>query len=212
MRARISGVLLSAALMFGAGAASAQWSPAGPLTFQQGSTNNEVFFELPAAVTGFGAAAITVRYSALVFEPLELLPGDIAGLAPAVLGTPYDWGAGLAAVEITIPNGGALLDLPAGGRLFGARFNVLVDDGIPGNGNDIPATTTVYTDVLANAGGVVIPGMGWFPGDDVDLGTFSVDVNITPVPEPGTWALMLAGLGLVGGLAARRRSMPSSRA
>ncbi len=31
-----------------------------------------------------------------------------------------------------------------------------------------------------------------------------VDVNITPVPEPETYALMLAGLGLVG-LAARRR-------
>ena len=27
-----------------------------------------------------------------------------------------------------------------------------------------------------------------------------------PVPEPGTWALMLAGLGLVGWLAARRRA------
>jgi PEP-CTERM motif len=31
-------------------------------------------------------------------------------------------------------------------------------------------------------------------------------VQLTPVPEPGTWALMLAGMGLVGWLAARRRA------
>jgi len=205
MRARISGVLLSAALMLGAGTASAQWSPAGPLTFQQGSTNNEVFFELPAALSGFTGAAITVRYSALVFEPLELLAGDIAGLAAPVAGTPYDWGSGLTAVEISLLPISPPVDLPAGGRLFGARFNVLVDDGIPGNGNDIPATTTVYADVLA---GAIVSG---FPVE-ADLGTYSVDVNITPVPEPGTWALMLAGLGLVGGAALRRRAASPSRA
>lgn len=29
--------------------------------------------------------------------------------------------------------------------------------------------------------------------------------NVTPVPEPETWAMLLAGLGLVGGMAKRRR-------
>jgi hypothetical protein len=28
--------------------------------------------------------------------------------------------------------------------------------------------------------------------------------QLTPVPEPGTWALLLAGLGVVTGLARRR--------
>ena len=35
---------------------------------------------------------------------------------------------------------------------------------------------------------------------------FSVTgVSVTPVPEPATWGMLLAGLGLVGGAAARRR-------
>lgn len=37
--------------------------------------------------------------------------------------------------------------------------------------------------------------------------TFSVDsVSVTPVPEPATWTMLLAGLGLAAATAARRRS------
>jgi len=41
-----------------------------------------------------------------------------------------------------------------------------------------------------------------FALDDVFLGTTS---TVTPVPEPETYALMLAGLGIVGAVARRRR-------
>jgi len=41
-----------------------------------------------------------------------------------------------------------------------------------------------------------------FAIDDVFLGTAS---TVTPVPEPETYALMLAGLGIVGAIAQRRR-------
>ena len=41
-----------------------------------------------------------------------------------------------------------------------------------------------------------------FAIDDVFLGTTS---TVTPVPEPETYALMLAGLGVMGVIARRRR-------
>jgi hypothetical protein len=33
----------------------------------------------------------------------------------------------------------------------------------------------------------------------------ALSITVTPVPEPGTWGLMAAGLGVVGWLARRRR-------
>jgi hypothetical protein len=77
---------------------------------------------------------------------------------------------------------------------------------------------------------VTLDGMPWMPttGSDIDLGTMNVgptseliikvtgtktgpganfngQLVLTPVPEPETYALMLAGLGVVGFVAARRR-------
>ncbi|MFQ3664764.1 MAG: PEPxxWA-CTERM sorting domain-containing protein [Sphingomonadaceae bacterium] len=45
-------------------------------------------------------------------------------------------------------------------------------------------------------------GNGWWVGDDF---TFTLLVPYDVIPEPGTWALLIAGFGLVG-LAARRRA------
>ncbi|MCW2366003.1 choice-of-anchor A domain-containing protein [Sphingobium sp. B7D2B] len=42
-------------------------------------------------------------------------------------------------------------------------------------------------------------------GGEIHLGTFNGNLNLVPVPEPSTWAMMIMGLGLTG-LAMRRRA------
>ena len=42
-------------------------------------------------------------------------------------------------------------------------------------------------------------------------GFYTISSQVTPVPEPQTYALMLSGLGVVGFLALRRRSATDSR-
>ncbi len=50
--------------------------------------------------------------------------------------------------------------------------------------------------------------LGYLPsptGSFSRWGTWISDITLSPVPEPGTWALMLTGFGLIGGAARRRR-------
>jgi hypothetical protein len=56
--------------------------------------------------------------------------------------------------------------------------------------------------------GAVASGLYLFEFDGYSLGTgtnVAIALTVSPVPEPGTYALMLAGLGVVGFLASRRR-------
>jgi hypothetical protein len=61
--------------------------------------------------------------------------------------------------------------------------------------------TRLYLGVADAAGWT---GSAGFYSDN--QGSFSVDVTLAPVPEPTTWALMLAGLGAVSLLGKRRRT------
>lgn len=60
------------------------------------------------------------------------------------------------------------------------------------NGNDVTKVTSTNWD-----------GPQWWGGNGSDL-AFQVELT-TPVPEPETYAMLLAGLGLMGAVARRRR-------
>lgn len=158
--------------------ASAQWSPAGPLSFVQGSTNNVVELLLPMPYAGFEAADITITYDPLVFEPLELIPGVFVPAFGSTTAAQLSPGVVLVSLLPAVPP----VDLESGTLLFGARFNVF--------GTAPLGLTNAIASVVINE------------GTPFNVPT---QINITPVPEPGTWALMAAGLGLVIAAGMRRR-------
>jgi PEP-CTERM motif len=99
---------------------------------------------------------------------------------------------------------------------FGAEIAYLADDqaellatsgfGKPGIVYDFSNPLTglePFNKLLTNVSGSTI-GLTWFasnPGDHVRV------LTVAAVPEPSTYALMLAGLGAVGFLAQRRRAV-----
>jgi hypothetical protein len=44
------------------------------------------------------------------------------------------------------------------------------------------------------------------PGPGDSWGTFGVGKTCAPIPEPSTWAMMIAGVALLGAIQLRRRS------
>jgi hypothetical protein len=65
----------------------------------------------------------------------------------------------------------------------------------------IPGVETLYTSIDGDGNG--LPGMKIIDGPFVGL---DVGFNMAAVPEASTYAMMLAGLCLVGGMVARRRT------
>jgi hypothetical protein len=70
--------------------------------------------------------------------------------------------------------------------------------------NDLDATfTTFTTSFIANNTSTVI-GFSNFSGPD-GIDPILDDVSVTTVPEPASWAMLIAGFGLVGAVARRQR-------
>lgn len=81
-----------------------------------------------------------------------------------------------------------------------APFGALV--GQVGNG-DFFLVGSNYAGQAATAG--VLKLYYWDSSNADNVGSVLASVNVSAVPEPGTYALMIGGLGMVGWLARRRR-------
>lgn len=68
-----------------------------------------------------------------------------------------------------------------------------------------PALSFAHTSSTLTIG-FVAGGSGWQGSTDEEWGIDNLRVSVTPVPEPSTYAMMLAGLGMLGAVARRRRA------
>lgn len=94
-------------------------------------------------------------------------------------------------------------DRTVGVRVYDLGYNLLLDttEVFPGTG-----FTTVNLGVSSTSALILQWGPDSFNGG-IDNLTFTVRENVGPpvIPEPGTWVMMMAGFGLVGGAMRRRR-------
>lgn len=132
------------------------------------------------------------------------LPDLIAGDAPTL----SFWAKGFAGTT--------------GNVLFAIRYLDNVGNKLADSGNQFfqgSINTSSWTEITYNLGAVPVGATAAFIefsqgigpiGGDLKAGTVLIDdiyLGVTAVPEPGTYALMLAGLVGVGAIARRRRAV-----
>jgi hypothetical protein len=148
-----------------------------------------------------------------IFVPLGTDTSDFpAGIIADGMHTYDDYALLASGIDLGCFDGGVngLCDAPDDTFEFGSIdfeyvWDVAVRDGIADENYPDPQSI-----VFEDGVGMVYFTIGHFSqvagGADRVLLPFSVaSVTVTPVPEPETWAMLLAGLGLVGFAAAKRR-------
>lgn len=60
-------------------------------------------------------------------------------------------------------------------------------------------------DYVLTVSGTALPALTSFPMAPTAAGSYTIAANLAPVPEPESYAMFLAGLGIIGAVANRRR-------
>ena len=174
-----------------------------------------------ALAASFGAQAVTVN----ITQTEQWYAFDIDDLSSANGGTGWiDTGANFGA-DLSFS---FVLNAPTFLRVIdagfaGDRFNVAIDNGSVITSlatglavNSFPTSTGNYDIAWANSdysrlSTLLAPGSYIVSGDLLAAGGGGAPLNVTtgalmltPVPEPGTWAMLFAGLGLLGSIIRRR--------
>lgn len=100
-------------------------------------------------------------------------------------------------------NNGAALQIDQGtvtlyqfsGNILGASLGSYSFDGTTGSTNHF------FDNVAAGTYAYVVTGFA----SGTDGGSYTISSTISAVPEPSAWALMIAGLGMIGFISHRRR-------
>ena len=191
------------ALLLAAGHARAATDPAGDLLASFAGDRTVAAFDILSADATFDAAAGT-------FQLHVHTAGPIAGVATAAYVFGFDRGAATGAPFASIGVPGVSFDAAV----------LLRSDGTATLGGTPLLDRIEGNDIFATVPASLLPSTG-LTADHFTWALWSVDTSITgntrnadfgpdanlqvaAIPEPESWALLLAGLGIVTGVAGRR--------
>ena len=151
---------------------------------------------LPQASVGGGYPTVSVPADAILVHPGDSQSlSDFAGYTAASAGA-YSYAITLKSVGIDTVDGTGYRTFTALGGVvtLGARAQLPTYQST----GSLTGTQTLAPGEMF---GVIVDDNGNYGGDSTGL-----NFSITAVPEPAAWGLMLAGFGMVGAAARRRRS------
>lgn len=182
-------------------------APAAAVTVQSAVSNGNSV-NIAAAAPGTLSADFGILNGAPIVLTLGVEAGDAAGISfDSVVDsflTVVDLGNPLGTLSFALGGGATFSSLGSFAPTFGAATGSLDMSGSVFTLRFIPAETS----------GVTLGDVG-FGGTDFGLSvgslgagdTFTLTVTGTAVPEPASWALLIAGFGIVGAVARRRRTV-----